>query len=247
MTAQHDTPLLAVDGLHKSFGGLVAAREVDFHVEQGEIFGLIGPNGSGKTTVLNLISGECRPDQGEIRLSGECIAGLPPFQISRRGLARTFQLVRVLPAMTAIENVMVGAMFTSARHPPGKVRSEAEERLEQVGLAGKRDVPAGRLTYIDQKRLELGRALASRPRLLLLDEWLAGLNPAELALGINLVQTIRQSGVTMILVEHVMHAVRALCDRVVVMDAGSKVAEGKPDAVLADPEVVRAYLGDDDA
>jgi branched-chain amino acid transport system ATP-binding protein len=247
MTAQHDTPLLAVDGLHKSFGGLVAARKVDFHVEQGEILGLIGPNGSGKTTVLNLISGECRPDQGEIRLSGERIAGLPPFQISRRGLARTFQLVRVLPAMTALENVMVGAMFTRARHPPGKVRSEAEERLEQVGLAGKRDVPAAQLTYIDQKRLELGRALASRPRLLLLDEWLAGLNPVELALGINLLQTICQSGVTMILVEHVMHAVRALCDRVVVMDAGSKVAEGKPDAVLANPEVVRAYLGDDDA
>jgi branched-chain amino acid transport system ATP-binding protein len=247
MTAQHDAPLLAVDGLHKSFGGLVAAREVDFQVEQGEILGLIGPNGSGKTTVLNLISGEYRPDQGEIRLSGERIAGLPPFQISRRGLARTFQLVRVLPAMTALENVMVGAMFTGARHPSGKVRSEAEERLEQVGLAGKRDVPAGQLTYIDQKRLELGRALASRPRLLLLDEWLAGLNPAELALGINLVQTISRSGVTMILVEHVMHAVRALCDRVVVMDAGSKVAEGKPDAVLANPEVVRAYLGDDDA
>ena len=247
MTVQHDAPLLAVDGLHKSFGGLVAAREVDFHVEHGEILGLVGPNGSGKTTVLNLISGEYRPDQGEIRLSGERIAGLPPFQISRRGLARTFQLVRVLPAMTALENVMVGAMFTSMRHPPGKVRSEAEERLEQVGLASKRDVPAGRLTYIDQKRLELGRALASRPRLLLLDEWLAGLNPAELALGINLVQTISRSGVTMILVEHVMHAVRALCDRVVVMDAGSTVAEGRPDAVLANPEVVRAYLGDDDA
>jgi branched-chain amino acid transport system ATP-binding protein len=247
MTAQHDAPLLAVDGLHKSFGGLVAAREVDFHVEQGEILGLIGPNGSGKTTVLNLISGEYRPDQGEIRLSGERIAGLPPFQISRGGLARTFQLVRVLPAMTALENVMVGVMFTSARHPRGKARSEAEEWLEQVGLAGKRDVPAGQLTYIDQKRLELGRALASRPRLLLLDEWLAGLNPAELALGINLVQTICQSGVTIILVEHVMHAVRALCDRVVIMDAGSKVAEGRPDAVLANPEVVRAYLGDDDA
>jgi branched-chain amino acid transport system ATP-binding protein len=246
MTAQHDAPLLAVNGLHKSFGGLVAAREVDFHVEQAEILGLIGPNGSGKTTVLNLISGEYRPDQGEIHLSGERIAGLPPFQISRRGLARTFQLVRVLPAMTALENVMVGAMFTG-RHPPGKVRSEAEERLEQVGLAGKRDVPAGQLIYIDQKRLELGRARASRPRLLLLDEWLAGLNPAELALGVNLVQTICQSGVTMILVEHVMHAVRALCDRVVIMDAGRKVAEGKPDAVLANPEVVPAYPGDDDA
>jgi branched-chain amino acid transport system ATP-binding protein len=247
MSQSNDMPLLAVDGLHKSFGGLVAAYALSFRIERGEILGLIGPNGSGKTTVLNLISGEQRPDHGEIRLSGENITGLRPFQISRRGVARTFQLVRVLPGMTALENVMVGGMFTSARILPSQARREAAEKLVQVGLAGKQDVPAGRLTYIDQKRLELGRALATRPRLLLLDEWLAGLNPTELALGIDLVQTICQSGVTMILVEHVMLAVRTLCDRVIVMDAGSKVAEGKPDAVLANPEVVRAYLGDDDA
>jgi branched-chain amino acid transport system ATP-binding protein len=247
MSQSNDMPLLAVDGLHKSFGGLVAAYALSFRIERGEILGLIGPNGSGKTTVLNLISGEQRPDHGEIRLSGENITGLRPFQISRRGVARTFQLVRVLPGMTALENVMVGGMFTNTRILPSQARWEAAEKLVQVGLAGKQDVPAGRLTYIDQKRLELGRALATRPRLLLLDEWLAGLNPTELALGIDLVQTICQSGVTMILVEHVMLAVRTLCDRVIVMDAGSKVAEGKPDAVLANPEVVRAYLGDDDA
>jgi branched-chain amino acid transport system ATP-binding protein len=247
MSVQNAPPLLVVESLHKSFGGLVAVRELSFHVGRGEILGLIGPNGSGKTTVLHLISGEHRPDRGAIRLAGENIVGLPPFRISRRGLARTFQLVRVLPDMTALENVMVGGMFTDAHNARGKAGAEAAERLQQVGLAGKQHVPAAQLTYVDQKRLELGRALASRPCLLLLDEWLAGLNPAELDLGISLVRTISQSGVAMVLVEHVMHAVRALCDRVIVMDAGSKVAEGTPDMVLANPEVVRAYLGEDDA
>jgi branched-chain amino acid transport system ATP-binding protein len=145
-----------------------------------------------------LISGEHRPDQGENRLSGEDIAGLRPFQITRRGVARTFQLVRVLPGMTALENVMVGGMLVNTRIPRGKARFEAAQRLEQVGLAGKGEVPAGRLTYIDQKRLKLGRALATQPSLLLLDEWLAGLNPTKLALGIDLVQRICQSGITMI-------------------------------------------------
>jgi len=240
-------PLLEVEGLHKSFGGLVAARDLSFRVERGEILGLIGPNGSGKTTVLNLISGALRLNSGQIRLAGERIAGLRPHQICRRRVGRTFQLVRVLTGMTALENVMVGAMFGSAGRAQNVARREAASLLERVGLADKKDFVAGKLTYVDQKRLEFARALAADPLLLLLDEWLAGLNPTELSIGIDLVRRTRDAGVTMILVEHVMHAVRELCDRVVVMDAGAKVAEGEPDKVLADPEVIRAYLGDDHA
>lgn len=240
-------PLLEVSDLRKSFGGLMAARELTFAVHGGEILGLIGPNGSGKTTVLNLISGALRPTGGEIRLNGEPITGLQPFQICRRRVGRTFQLVRILPGMTALENVMVGAMFGSAARHRHVAAGEAEALLQQVGLAGKKDVPGAKLTYIDQKRLEFARALAGDPVLLLLDEWLAGLNPAELAAGIDLVRRTRDSGITIILVEHVMYAVRELCSRLIVMDAGVKVAEGDPAAVLADPAVVRAYLGDDDA
>jgi len=240
-------PLLEVERLHKSFGGLVAARDLSFSVGRGEILGLIGPNGSGKTTVLNLISGALRASSGEIRLEGERISGLPPFRICRRRIGRTFQLVRVLPGMTAIENVMVGAMFGPPRSAHRTAHFEATELLERVGLGAKKERLAGTLTYVDQKRLELARALAGTPRLLLLDEWLAGLNPTELAGGISLVRDIRDRGVSMILVEHVMHAVRELCDRVVVMDAGIKVAEGKPEEVLAHRDVVRAYLGDENA
>jgi branched-chain amino acid transport system ATP-binding protein len=240
-------PLLQVSDLRKSFGGLMAARELTFAVRHGEILGLIGPNGSGKTTVLNLISGALRPTGGEIRLNGEPITGLQPFQICRRRVGRTFQLVRILPGMSALENVMVGAMFGSAPRHRQVAAGEAEALLQRVGLAGKKDVPGAKLTYIDQKRLEFARALAGDPVLLLLDEWLAGLNPAELAAGIDLVRRTRDSGITIILVEHVMYAVRELCSRLIVMDAGVKVAEGNPAAVLADPAVVRAYLGDDDA
>jgi branched-chain amino acid transport system ATP-binding protein len=232
-------PLMEVERLQKSFGGLVAARDLSFTVEAGGILGLIGPNGSGKTTVLNLIS-------GELRLRGESLVGMSPYQICRRRVSRTFQLVRVLPGMTAIENVMVGRLFGSSRTNRRTARGEAEELLRRVGLAEKGQMRAAQLTYIDQKRLEIARALAIRP-VLLLDEWLAGLNPVELQIGIDLVRQIRDGGVTLILVEHVMHAVRTLCDRVVVMDAGSKVVEGPPDEVLAHPDVIRAYLGDSGA
>ena len=240
-------PLLEIERLQKSFGGLVAARELSFTVESGTILGLIGPNGSGKTTVLNLITGELRSDGGDMRLRGESLLGMSPYQICRRQVSRTFQLVRILPGMTAMENVMVGRLFGSRPTDRRAALGEAEELLRRVGLAEKRDMRAAQLTYVDQKRLEIARALATRPVLLLLDEWLAGLNPTELRIGMDLVHRIREGGVTVILVEHVMHAVRSLCDRVVVMDAGSKVVEGLPDEVLAHPDVVRAYLGDSGA
>lgn len=240
-------PLLQVEGLTRRFGGLVAVNGLSMKVGPSEIVGLIGPNGSGKTTALNLLSGALKPDAGAIRLAGRAIAGLPAHKITRLGLARTFQLVRVLPSLDCVENVKAGLAF---RETPlwGEVATEEAVRLlRRVGLGGKIDHAASQLTYIDQKRLELARALALAPKLLLLDEWLAGLNPSELQDGIALIHSLRQEGLAIILVEHVMDAIRSLCDRCVVMSAGAMIASGPPAAVLADPEVVRAYLGDPDA
>jgi ABC-type branched-subunit amino acid transport system ATPase component len=242
----HDV-LLSVRNLRKAFGGLVAARDLSFDIHNGEITGLIGPNGSGKTTVLNLVTGELRPDSGAILFKGADIFGWPAFRVCRARIARTFQLVRVLPHMTARENVMLGAMFGSAPAEPARAAREADGLLERVGLAGRETLHGGQLTYIDQKRLELARALACRPELLLLDEWLAGLNPTELQTGIELIRLIHREGVAIVMIEHVMEAIRALCDRVVVMNAGERIAMGTPDAVLSDPAVMRAYLGADDA
>ena len=239
--------LLSVRGLQKAFGGLVAVRDLSFDIRQGGITGLIGPNGSGKTTVLNLITGELRPDHGAILFKGGDIFGWPAFRICRAGIARTFQLVRVLPFMTARENVMLGRMFGSEPTEPTQAAHEADALIERVGLTARAALHASQLTYIDQKRLELARALASRPQLLLLDEWLAGLNPTELQTGIDLIRLIRGDGIAIVMIEHVMEAIRALCDRVVVMNAGERIAEGTPDAVLSDPGVMRAYLGADDA
>ena len=218
-----------------------------FTVGAGDIVGLIGPNGSGKTTVLNLISGALRPDGGEIMFKGEPIAGLPANRIARLGIARTFQIVRVLDNLTALENVVAGLAFRPDPLWGDLARERARDLLDRVGLSARADVPAANLTYIDQKRLELARALALDPELLLLDEWLAGLNPTELGIGIALVRSLRDEGLTIILVEHVMDAIRSLCDRCVVMNAGTKIADGPPAAVLAEPEVVAAYLGAADA
>jgi branched-chain amino acid transport system ATP-binding protein len=239
--------LLSVSGLSKAFGGLAAVHEVGFEVGGEAIVGLIGPNGSGKTTVLNLITGELPADAGSIRFDGQELAGQPAFRICRARIARTFQLVRVLPGMSVCENVAIGRMFGSAPVGPRAAYAEVESLLDRVGLAGRGDQLGGQLTYIDQKRVELARALATHPRLLLLDEWLAGLNPEELQIGIDLVRQIRDEGIAIVMVEHVMEAIRALCDHVVVMSAGVLIASGKPDAVLRDPEVARVYLGDDDA
>ncbi len=239
-------PLLNIDGVRKAFGGLVAVNDVSFEVAKGELLGLIGPNGSGKTTMLNMISGALSPTSGDILLSGRSTAGLPAYRIARVGVARTFQLVRVLPSMDAVENVIAGGVFGSNRLWGGEALDLAHTLLARVGLKGRENVPVAAMTYIDQKRVELARALAADPQLLLLDEWLAGLNPSELQIGIDLIREISEQGRTIIMVEHVMDAIRSLCSRCVVMSSGVKIADGTSAYVLSDPEVVRAYLGDDD-
>jgi ABC-type branched-subunit amino acid transport system ATPase component len=238
---------LSVDDVSKRFGGLVAVDHVSFDLAENEVLGLIGPNGSGKTTMLNLISGALKPNAGQIRLYGDDISALPANEIAIKGIARTFQIVRMLPDMTVLENVAAGGVFGHSRRWGDELADYAGGLLRRVGLETGADTPVMALTYIDQKRVELARALASDPKVLLLDEWLAGLNPTELKTGITLVEQLRNEGRTIIVVEHVMDAIRSLCDRCVVMNGGIKIAEGTPREVLADGEVIRAYLGDDDA
>ena len=237
--------LLQVSNVTKRFGGLVAVDNVSFDVKEHEVLGLIGPNGSGKTTIMNLISGALKVSDGAISMQGRRLSTLPPHQISRAGVARTFQLVRILPGLSIIENVMAGSTFGHRQQWGHQAQHQAEELLERLGLGAQKHQPTSTLTYIDQKRLELARALAGGPSLLLLDEWLAGLNPTELQIGIDLISQLRKEGRTIILVEHVMDAIRSLCDRCVVMNSGAKIAEGTPSNVLADRGVIQAYLGDE--
>jgi len=238
---------LTVGDVTKRFGGLVAVQNMSFALAENEVLGLIGPNGSGKTTMMNLISGALRPSSGEIRLYGDDIAGIGPSRIANKGIARTFQLVRMLPGLTVLENVAAGGVFGHARRWGKELDDYAHGLLQRVGLPNAGNVAVTALTYIDQKRVELARALASDPKVLLLDEWLAGLNPTELKTGIALIEQLRVEGRTIIIVEHVMHAIRSLCDRCIVMNSGVKIADGTPRDVLADGEVIRAYLGEADA
>jgi len=247
MTAQ-PAPLLEVNGLTKAFGGLVAVNGMSLSVAPGEVLGLIGPNGSGKTTLLNLIAGTIRADSGTIRMAGEDVTRLPNHLRVRKRINRTFQLVRAPPNMPAIGTVMAGVLYGSGERVSFKDAGyEAAGWLGEMNLLTKADRRFDQLTYIEQKRVELARALATRPQVLLLDEWLSGLSPAELDGGMSVMWSLAARGIAVILVEHVMTAVRALCHRVIVMNAGSKIAEGRPDAVLQDAEVIRAYLGGDDA
>lgn len=241
------TPVLSLRGATKRFGGLVAVNALDFDVHENQVLGLIGPNGSGKSTTLNLISGALKPTSGEILLRDIEITHLPPQTIARRGVARTFQLVRILPSMSVLDNVIAGMAFGHRRKWGKSAESHARKILERVGMGGKLHLSIGQMTYIDTKRVELARVLAGDPKVLLLDEWLAGLNPTELEEGIALIRSLREDGRTIVLVEHVMDAIRSLCDTCVVMATGTKIAEGTPEAVLSDRDVIRAYLGDDDA
>lgn len=239
--------LLEIHGLCRSFGGLKAVDGLSLRLQKGQILGLLGPNGSGKTTALNLISGVLAPNAGSIRLGGVETAGIPSFRLSRMGIARTFQLVRVFGSMTARDNVVAGLAFAGPSIYGSRALKQADELLSRVGLANRSGNLAGSLNYIDQKRLELARALASNPRVLLLDEWMAGLNPTELMEAIGLVRRVQAEGVSVIMVEHVLVAVRTLCDECVVMNAGAPIATGTPETVLSHPEVVKAYLGEEHA
>ena len=235
-------PLLDVRGLCKYFGGLRANEDVNFTVHRGELVGLIGPNGAGKTTLFNCIAGFYAPSSGSIEFDGETFAQLTPERAAHCGIARTFQIVRTFASMSACENVMVGAMIRNKQ--VASARKIALDTLAFVGLSGRPAAVAGTMTVAEQRRLEVARALATEPKLLLLDEVMAGLNPTELRETTELVLRIRDRKIACVIVEHVMEAIMPIADRIVVLDAGRKIADGRPDAIVRDPAVLAAYLGD---
>lgn len=235
--------LLAVQGLTKTFGGLRAVSNLSFTVETGSIVGLIGPNGAGKTTTFSLMSGFQRPTHGEVLFKGERITGLSPDAICNRGLTRTFQIMQSFPKLTALQNVMTGALV---RHRSvTRARRHALDIMESLGMAGRADELARNLTLADLKRLEIAKALATTPDVLLLDEVVSGLTPAEVDELVQLIRNIRAAGTTIVMIEHVMQAVMALSDVIVVLHHGEKIFEGKPEAAAKDANVVEAYLGEE--
>ena len=238
-------PILEGQGVTKYFGGLAAVSDVNFYVDQGEIVGLIGPNGAGKTTLFGLISAAYVPKPGVIKFKGENITGLKPHQICRQGVARTFQSVKIFPNTTVINNVALGVHFgTTEQVTAARAVEEASMLLEFVGLSTRASVPAGDLTLVNQKLLEVARALATRPEVLLLDEIMAGLNPTEVALTMELVAKIRSQGITILMIEHVMKAIMSVCDRIMVLHHGKKIAEGTPHEIATSETVIKVYLGD---
>jgi len=238
-------PILEGQGVTKYFGGLAAVFNVDFHVDEGEVLGLIGPNGAGKTTLFNLISAALTPKSGEIRFKGRNITGLAPYKICRMGVARTFQTVKVFADLPVISNVVLGSYFGKSRgRSSAEALGEAAEWLQFVGLSAAKATPAKDLTLAHQKRLEVARALATQPELLMLDEMMAGLTATEVAEAMELVAKIRKQGITVIMIEHVMKAIMQVCDRIMVLHHGAKLAEGTPKEIATSKEVIKVYLGE---
>lgn len=238
--------LLRVENVSKSFGGLRVLKQVSLHIADGEILGLIGPNGAGKTTLLDVIAGVHRPDAGALYLNGENVIGLDPHVLCKRGLARTFQIAQPFPRFTALENVLVAATFGSPRGQKLEAERRSRELLEFVEFPLAFESVAANLNTAQLKRLDLARALASQPRLLLLDEIAAGLTPTELRDLIRLLRRIREGGISLLVVEHLMRVIMQVCDRVAFLQSGEKVAEGSPEQIAQDARVASAYLGDDD-
>ena len=236
--------ILQVQDLTKRFGGLQALSDVSFDLSEGQILGLIGPNGAGKTTLFNVINGVYAPERGRVTFRGEEITGLPSYEVARRGLARTHQVVRPLHDLSVRENVMVGACYGREKLSLKEARRQADEALTQVGLIDRAGQPAGSLNVAQKKRLEMARALAAKPYLILLDEVLAGLNPSEIAAMMATVRAIRDQGITILMIEHVMQAIMAISDRILVLDYGILIAAGLPEEVANNPLVIEAYLGD---
>jgi branched-chain amino acid transport system ATP-binding protein len=238
------TALLQIEGLGKSFGGLHAVSQLNLTVNKREILGLIGPNGAGKSTVFNLINGVFAPDAGHIRFDGVDLTGRAPYHVARYGLARTHQIVQPLADLSVLDNCTVGACFGRANLPLASARTAAREAAIFVGLEDRLATPAAQLTIAGKKRLELARALAAQPRLLLLDEVLAGLNPTEIERMVKVIRAIRDRGIAILMIEHLMQAIMELSDRVVVLNSGQKLAEGTPQEIASNPAVIEAYLGD---